>query len=157
MPKPTHLFTPAKPRPRWLKALLFTLALPPCALGLFCLLTAYKNLCQQSGRSKQSGLRSRCPQSGQRLLVFAPHPDDETLGAAGLMRRGPAPKGDEVHVVIITNGDGFRISAAQEFHELNRPCERFCALWHVFASGRGADGIGRAGHSRRPYPIPGLP
>ena len=28
-------------------------------------------------------------------------------------------KGDDVRAIIITNGDGFRISAAQEFHEIN--------------------------------------
>ena len=64
----------------------------------------------------------RCPVSG--LLVFAPHPDDETLGAAGLMREARL-KNDDVRVVIITNGDGFRISAAQEFGELTVPPKDF--------------------------------
>jgi LmbE family N-acetylglucosaminyl deacetylase len=41
-----------------------------------------------------------------RLLVIAPHPDDETLGAAGLMRR-VIGRGGQVHIVWMTSGDGF--------------------------------------------------
>ncbi|MBZ5556982.1 MAG: PIG-L family deacetylase [Acidobacteriia bacterium] len=44
--------------------------------------------------------------SAMRLLVISPHPDDETLGAAGLMRRVIA-RGGQVHVVWMTSGDGF--------------------------------------------------
>lgn len=40
------------------------------------------------------------------LLVIAPHPDDEALGAAGLIQRVRA-KGGRVHVVLLTSGDGF--------------------------------------------------
>lgn len=41
----------------------------------------------------------------QRLMVIAPHPDDETLGAAGLIQAVLA-KGGDVRIVIVTNGDG---------------------------------------------------
>ena len=41
-----------------------------------------------------------------RLLVFAPHPDDEVLGAGGLIRRVSAA-GGKVRVVWLTSGDGF--------------------------------------------------
>jgi LmbE family N-acetylglucosaminyl deacetylase len=41
-----------------------------------------------------------------RLLVISPHPDDETLAAAGLIRRVLA-SGGAVHVVWMTSGDGF--------------------------------------------------
>jgi N-acetyl-1-D-myo-inositol-2-amino-2-deoxy-alpha-D-glucopyranoside deacetylase len=41
-----------------------------------------------------------------RLLVVAPHPDDEVLGAAGLIRR-VVRSGGAVHVVWMTSGDGF--------------------------------------------------
>ena len=41
-----------------------------------------------------------------RLLVLAPHPDDEALGAAGLIAR-VANGGGAVHVVLLTSGDGF--------------------------------------------------
>ena len=41
-----------------------------------------------------------------RLLVIAPHPDDEALGAAGLIQRVRA-RGGSVRVVLLTSGDGF--------------------------------------------------
>jgi LmbE family N-acetylglucosaminyl deacetylase len=41
-----------------------------------------------------------------RLLVIAPHPDDEILGAGGLMRR-VHDLGGFVHVVYLTDGDGY--------------------------------------------------
>src|SRR5262245_14574463 len=41
-----------------------------------------------------------------RLIVFSPHPDDETLGAGGLIQRVLAI-GGAVKVVFMTSGDGF--------------------------------------------------
>lgn len=41
-----------------------------------------------------------------RLMVFAPHPDDETLAAGGLIQRVLA-HGGQVRVVFVTNGDGY--------------------------------------------------
>ena len=41
-----------------------------------------------------------------RLLVVAPHPDDETLAAAGIIQRVLA-SGGVVRVVVATSGDGF--------------------------------------------------
>jgi LmbE family N-acetylglucosaminyl deacetylase len=43
---------------------------------------------------------------GIRLMVFTPHPDDETLAAGGLIQR-VRENGGTVSVVFITNGDGF--------------------------------------------------
>jgi len=45
------------------------------------------------------------------LLVFAPHPDDETLGCAGILQQA-LKRGERVKVVIFTNGDGFPASAS---------------------------------------------
>jgi LmbE family N-acetylglucosaminyl deacetylase len=41
-----------------------------------------------------------------RLLVFAPHPDDEALATSGLIQR-VLERGGQVRIVFITNGDGF--------------------------------------------------
>jgi LmbE family N-acetylglucosaminyl deacetylase len=41
-----------------------------------------------------------------RLLVVAPHPDDESLGAGGLMQQ-VLEKGGRVHVLFMTSGDGY--------------------------------------------------
>ena len=43
-------------------------------------------------------------ESAQRLLVFAPHPDDESLGTAGLIQHVLA-RGGQVRVVFATDGD----------------------------------------------------
>ena len=42
----------------------------------------------------------------ERLVVVAPHPDDETLGAGGLIQRVLA-QGGTVRVVLLTAGDGY--------------------------------------------------
>lgn len=39
-------------------------------------------------------------------MVFAPHPDDETIAAAGLIQR-VLGTGGQVRVVLVTNGDGY--------------------------------------------------
>lgn len=41
-----------------------------------------------------------------RLMVFSPHPDDETLGAGGLIQR-VLQSGGKVKVVFMTSGDGY--------------------------------------------------
>jgi LmbE family N-acetylglucosaminyl deacetylase len=41
-----------------------------------------------------------------RLMVFAPHPDDESLGTGGLIQRALA-LGGTLKVVFMTNGDGY--------------------------------------------------
>jgi LmbE family N-acetylglucosaminyl deacetylase len=49
-----------------------------------------------------------------RLLLFSPHPDDETLGAGGLVQR-VLKRGGSVRVVWMTNGDGFLDGVRSEF------------------------------------------
>ena len=45
------------------------------------------------------------------VIVFAPHPDDESLGCAGVIMRAKR-SGGRVRVVFLTNGDGFSKAAA---------------------------------------------
>ncbi len=47
------------------------------------------------------------PTSATRLMVFAPHCDDETLGCAGLIQQ-TLQAGGKAQAMIVTNGDGFR-------------------------------------------------
>ncbi len=47
-----------------------------------------------------------------RLMIIAPHPDDESLGSAGLIQ-AVRKNGGEVYVVVVTNGDG--LSAGPTF------------------------------------------
>ena len=46
------------------------------------------------------------PGEAERLLVVSPHPDDETLGAGGLVQRVLA-RGGSVDVALVTAGDGY--------------------------------------------------
>jgi LmbE family N-acetylglucosaminyl deacetylase len=50
-----------------------------------------------------------------RLMVFSPHPDDESLGAGGLIQR-ILSTGGKVKVVFMTNGDGFPEGVEKEDH-----------------------------------------
>jgi N-acetyl-1-D-myo-inositol-2-amino-2-deoxy-alpha-D-glucopyranoside deacetylase len=53
----------------------------------------------------------------QRLLILAPHCDDETLSSAGLILAAQRA-GIQVRVVIATNGDGFLFATMQDFRKL---------------------------------------
>ena len=46
------------------------------------------------------------PGRGESVVVFAAHPDDETLGAGGLIHQAVA-SGAHVTIVVFTNGDGY--------------------------------------------------
>jgi len=50
-----------------------------------------------------------------RLIIFSPHPDDESLGAGGLIQR-ILNKGGKVKVVFVTSGDGFPEGVETEDH-----------------------------------------
>src|SRR5215212_7079847 len=45
------------------------------------------------------------------ILVFAPHPDDESLGCAWIILQAVSA-GKRVHIVLFTNGDGFPLAAS---------------------------------------------
>jgi LmbE family N-acetylglucosaminyl deacetylase len=57
---------------------------------------------------------------GTRLLVVAPHPDDEVLGTGGLMQR-VHETGGIVHVVYLTNGEGYPEGVEAEEHASKTP------------------------------------
>jgi LmbE family N-acetylglucosaminyl deacetylase len=60
-----------------------------------------------------SGLAQTTPDS---IVVFAPHPDDEVIGCAGVIMQALA-RGARVKVVDITSGDGFDAAAAGVAHK----------------------------------------
>jgi LmbE family N-acetylglucosaminyl deacetylase len=53
-----------------------------------------------------------------RLMVFSPHPDDENLGAGGLIQR-VLKAGGKVKLIFITSGDGFPEGVEEEDHISN--------------------------------------
>lgn len=122
---PRRGFKSRRRRPRWQRALLTTLALPPFVVGTFGLTTAYKIYASNRALTRDGHFATMpAPGPGHSVLVFSPHCDDETLGAAGLMRRA-THTGCPVHVVFLTNGDGFRVGAERDFHELSVPPRDF--------------------------------
>jgi LmbE family N-acetylglucosaminyl deacetylase len=50
------------------------------------------------------------------VVVFAPHPDDEVIGCAGIIQQALA-RGAQVKIVDITSGDGFPAAAAGVTHK----------------------------------------
>ncbi len=65
-----------------------------------------------------------------RLLVFAPHCDDETLGCGGLIQQ-TLEAGGSVQTVMLTNGDGFRTAVERQARTLRigpQDYIRFAAL-----------------------------
>jgi LmbE family N-acetylglucosaminyl deacetylase len=67
------------------------------------------------------------PGKGQRIVIFAPHPDDEVLGCGGLIQQALA-HGAEVHVALMTNGDASELSLIFGERELSRKPQAFIAL-----------------------------
>lgn len=62
----------------------------------------------QMARASAKQLADLALAGGQeRILIVAPHPDDEVLAAGGLISQAKS-QGDSVRVVFVTNGDGFR-------------------------------------------------
>jgi LmbE family N-acetylglucosaminyl deacetylase len=56
-----------------------------------------------------------------RVVVFSPHPDDETVAVGGLIHR-LVHRRVPVHVVFVTNGDGYPRAVEQGF-DLDRPTD----------------------------------
>jgi len=61
-------------------------------------------------------LAQSAPTRPESIVVFAPHPDDEVIGCAGVIMQAAA-HGARVTVVDITSGDGFDAAAAGVTHK----------------------------------------
>ena len=63
----------------------------------------------------------RLPQTGEKVLVFAPHPDDETIGAGGYIRES-VDRGAVVRIILVTDGNKHNLEAKryQEFRNAAR-------------------------------------
>ncbi len=125
---PLHL--PVRPLPFILRYALLGAALP-CAYLLgttiaFCCQIRQANIACATLRLPTAP----APARATRLLVFAPHCDDETLGCAGLIQQTLAT-GGKAQAVILTNGDGFRTAVECQAHSMRiGPADyiRFAAL-----------------------------
>lgn len=63
----------------------------------------------------------------QRILVVAPHCDDEVLGCGGVIYKA-LQRGDQVKVVMMTNGDGFLTAANLNFPLVFSEVKKFLDL-----------------------------
>ena len=69
------------------------------------------------------GERTLTVPAATRLLVIAPHPDDEVLSAAGLMQR-VHEGGGAIRVVYLTNGEGYPEGVrVEEHHQSPTPAD----------------------------------
>ncbi len=122
------------------------LVLPPLLMSVFGLSAAYR--IYAGNRSEAQARRFPLvpvPLRTQKLLVIAPHCDDETLGAAGLMHQARLA-GADVHVVVISNGDGFRVGVQSEYKTLEvAPADYIRYAYH------------RQGESRAAMQVLGVP
>jgi LmbE family N-acetylglucosaminyl deacetylase/glycosyltransferase involved in cell wall biosynthesis len=62
-----------------------------------------------------------------RILIISPHPDDETLGAGGLIQVAQE-LGIEIHIVVMTNGDGQYLAPLALSGRVRPRIEDFIAL-----------------------------
>lgn len=67
------------------------------------------------------------PDPTDRILIIAPHPDDETLAAGGLIQRA-VRRGAKVKIVILTRGDAFSVAARRRFDKQDLEAADYQAL-----------------------------
>lgn len=61
------------------------------------------------------------PQEGDRVLIFAPHPDDETIACGGYINES-AKRGAEVYLVLITDGNRRNLKELRYIEFENAAC-----------------------------------
>ncbi len=69
----------------------------------------------------------KLPKRGERIVIVAPHCDDEIIGAGGLMHKSIAA-GAQVWVIFVTNGDGYRAAAKRGLKPFSTPSASFVSL-----------------------------
>jgi len=94
--------------------LIFSASFLLILLGIFLYFHKYQNLPEFAFSLLPE---ARIPAKNEKMIIFAPHADDETLGLGGFMAKA-IQNGAEVIVVLVTNGDGHRFSSMEEFRKI---------------------------------------
>ena len=94
----------AKNKLRNSRILQFTFVVLAFFLGIGCLLYPLNVPAVLAKSSVESLPDVLMPLSGQKVLVFAPHPDDETIGVGGYITES-LKDGADVRIVLVTNGN----------------------------------------------------
>jgi LmbE family N-acetylglucosaminyl deacetylase len=100
------------------RILLVLLLLPGLYLGTASARFLYRHHSENGSRADIQLPAFPAPSIQSRYLIFSPHPDDETLGCGGIIQQA-RQVGAEVRIIVMTNGDGFRVAAEREFRRLN--------------------------------------
>jgi len=81
-------------------------------LALWINVAPVTHLTQPKATARVAHLPATAPFfKGQKVMILAPHPDDETLCCAGMIQQAQAA-GAQVYVTFMTSGDGFEFDAA---------------------------------------------
>jgi LmbE family N-acetylglucosaminyl deacetylase len=89
--------------------------MPSCKARLLPFFFVLSLLYSPASRAESSAALEGLLSAKTRLMVFSPHPDDETLGAGGLIQR-VLDIGGAVKVVFMTSGDGYPEGVEMEEH-----------------------------------------
>jgi len=90
-----------------------------------------------------------------RVLVFAPHPDDETIGVGGLIAR-LVRAGAPLRVVFVTNGDGYQRAVEHDF-EVAHPSDADYVTFGELRQREAVAALARLGVSHRQIRFLGFP
>jgi LmbE family N-acetylglucosaminyl deacetylase len=115
---------------KWIKQLPYWLKLLLVLLILFGLALLGRSLEKSLPQAAVSDLTPLSLESANRILVLAPHCDDETLGAGGLILAA-LRSGAQVLVVIATNGDGYVFATMEEFARLYPSAQDYVRMGEV--------------------------
>lgn len=137
----------------------FSLVLPFLYFGTASATFLYRIHAENSDRANVTLPLFPSVRRDQRLLIFSPHPDDETLGCAGLIQQARDADAD-VRVAFLTNGDGFRVGVERQFRKLDvQPADyvQFAAIrQQEVVKALGPLGVGRDHIMFLGYPDRGL-
>src|SRR5205814_6207150 len=89
-----------------------------------------------------------------RVIVFAPHPDDETIGIGGLIFR-LAHAHVPLRVVFMTDGDGYSRAVEADF-EVRRPTDADYLVFGELRRREAVAALARLGVAWKGIPFPGL-
>jgi len=78
------------------------------ALGIVFFVTCVPSVAAQSAAHRLPVLAA--PTQGQKILVFSPHPDDETIAVGGYIAQA-TKNGADVRIVLVTDGNKFHKEA----------------------------------------------
>jgi LmbE family N-acetylglucosaminyl deacetylase len=107
----------------WGTAVITAILVGLAGFGIVLSVSAFRIYRQNAGVDTHELRNWPEPLRGDRILVFAPHCDDETLGVSGVIQRA-VRAGADVRVVFMTNGDGFPYAVQRQYRRLRpRPAD----------------------------------